>query len=181
MKPEAGAYGGGERPAPEPWPSKGALHLTTSFPDPEGSPGAFPLLCTTSAYDADEELAEKRPWGGGLPSEEEGLKSGHSGSSSPTDLDWLEGGEKGVTLGFKEDEGQWTGGVAEAERGHTPLTARPAVRTVGRGGEGAIRRPLVQSPYKDVSRSLVTVSKKQGFHSIDILTCFPSGSVAGWI
>jgi hypothetical protein len=98
------------------------------------------------------------------------------------DLDWLEGGEKGVMLGFKEDEGRWTSGVAEAERGRTPLTARPAVgEDSGEGGEGAIRRPLVQSPYKDVSRSLVTVSKKQGFHSIDILTCFPSGSVAGWI
>jgi hypothetical protein len=54
------------------------------------------------------------------------------------DLDWLEGGEKGVMLGFKEDEGRWTGGVAEAERGRTPLTARPAVgEDSGEGGRGS--------------------------------------------
>jgi hypothetical protein len=98
MKPEVGACGGGGRPAPKPWPSIGALPLPASFLDPESSAEAFPLLCTTSAYDATGEPAEKRPWGGDLPSEEEGLKSSHSSSSSPADLDWLEGGEKGVAL-----------------------------------------------------------------------------------
>jgi hypothetical protein len=104
------------------------------FERPRSRPGVatddLPLPATTSVKESASEESERRPDAGERPSNDEGLKSSHSGSSSPAVRDRLGEGEKGVASEFRGECWRW-GSTATWE----PREGRAAL-AVGAGGEG---------------------------------------------
>jgi hypothetical protein len=86
------------------------------------SRGALPFPLTTSAKEGDSEAPVKRPREEDLPSDDEGLKSRHSGRSSREALAKGDD-EKGWVLGLSDERG-----VREAEEAPTAGISPVAVR-----------------------------------------------------
>jgi hypothetical protein len=76
----------------------GSIPLERHRSGPWFATGDLPPLRTTSAKEGADGGLEKRPDAGERPSDEEGPKSSHSGSSSPAVRD----GEKGDRVGAEE-------------------------------------------------------------------------------
>jgi hypothetical protein len=119
--------------------SKGSLPECLTRLGSEGggaSCGAMPFPLTTSAKEGDGEAPTRRPREEELPSDNKGLKSSHSGSSSPAALA-EDDGEKGWALGLSGGCG-----LHEEEGAPTEGTSLAATRRGGLGGEQERERAI---------------------------------------